>query len=93
VRQAKAHPIIVNVKVELRRARLIAIAEALTMLRQNLVRSLKRPAQRAALNGSRPFSASATRRADVEITVGVCHWPLPREELANELLQMARRSR
>ncbi|KAH8712177.1 hypothetical protein GQ44DRAFT_830043 [Phaeosphaeriaceae sp. PMI808] len=39
------------------------------MLRQHLVRSLKRPAQRAALNGSRAFTASAPRPAEVELTI------------------------
>ncbi|KAF2826180.1 NADH-quinone oxidoreductase [Ophiobolus disseminans] len=39
------------------------------MLRQHLVRSLKRPAQRAALNGSRAFTASAHRCAEVELTI------------------------
>ncbi|KAH7112151.1 hypothetical protein B0J11DRAFT_542755 [Dendryphion nanum] len=39
------------------------------MLRQQLIRSLKRPARLASLNGSRAFSASAQRPAEVEITV------------------------
>ncbi|KAH7073734.1 hypothetical protein BKA63DRAFT_514699 [Paraphoma chrysanthemicola] len=39
------------------------------MLRQHFVRSLKRPAYRAALNGSRAFTASAPRPAEVELTI------------------------
>ncbi|OAL55582.1 NADH-quinone oxidoreductase [Pyrenochaeta sp. DS3sAY3a] len=39
------------------------------MLRQQLIRSLKRPAHRAALNGSRAFTASAPRPAEVELTI------------------------
>ncbi|KAJ4347845.1 ndufs1 NADH-ubiquinone oxidoreductase subunit [Didymosphaeria variabile] len=39
------------------------------MLRQQLIRSLKRPAVKAGLNGSRTFAASARRSAEVEITV------------------------
>ncbi|KAF2028546.1 NADH-quinone oxidoreductase [Setomelanomma holmii] len=39
------------------------------MLRQHFVRSLKRPAFRAALNGSRAFTASASRPAEVELTI------------------------
>ena len=51
----------------------IAINQSLTMLRQQLIRSLKRPAARAALNGSRAFTASARRPAEVELTIGLCH--------------------
>ncbi|KAJ4289777.1 ndufs1 NADH-ubiquinone oxidoreductase subunit [Kalmusia sp. IMI 367209] len=39
------------------------------MLRQQLIRSLKRPAVKAGFNGSRTFTASARRPAEVEITV------------------------
>ncbi|KAJ6277712.1 hypothetical protein J3E71DRAFT_205511 [Bipolaris maydis] len=39
------------------------------MLRQYMIRSLKRPAYRAALNGSRAFTASARRPAEVELTI------------------------
>ncbi|KAF2016424.1 NADH-quinone oxidoreductase [Aaosphaeria arxii CBS 175.79] len=39
------------------------------MLRQQLIRSLRRPAKLAGLNGSRAFTASANRPAEVEITV------------------------
>ncbi|EAT91119.1 hypothetical protein SNOG_01470 [Parastagonospora nodorum SN15] len=39
------------------------------MLRQHLVRSLKRPALRAGFNGSRAFAASATRPAEIELTI------------------------
>ena len=47
--------------------------KSLIMLRQQLIRSLKRPAARAALNGSRAFTASARRPAEVELTIGLCH--------------------
>ncbi|KAL5434310.1 NADH dehydrogenase (ubiquinone) 78K chain precursor, 5-prime end [Paraphaeosphaeria minitans] len=39
------------------------------MLRQQLIRSLKRPAVKAGFNGSRTFTASARRSGEVEITV------------------------
>ncbi|KAF2121256.1 hypothetical protein BDV96DRAFT_682520 [Lophiotrema nucula] len=39
------------------------------MLRQQLIRSLKRPAVRAGLSGSRAFTASANRPAEVELTI------------------------
>ncbi|PSN67830.1 NADH-quinone oxidoreductase [Corynespora cassiicola Philippines] len=39
------------------------------MLRQQLIRSLKRPAARAGLNGSRAFTASSRRPAEVELTI------------------------
>ncbi|KAF2660749.1 NADH-quinone oxidoreductase [Lophiostoma macrostomum CBS 122681] len=39
------------------------------MLRQQLIRSLKRPAHRAGLNGCRAFTASAQRPAEVELTI------------------------
>jgi hypothetical protein len=52
-------------------------SHAPNMLRQQLIRSLKRPAHRAALNGSRAFTASAPRPAEVELTIGLCHPPLP----------------
>ncbi|KAF2688751.1 NADH-quinone oxidoreductase [Lentithecium fluviatile CBS 122367] len=39
------------------------------MLRQQLIRSLKRPATQAGLNGSRAFTASARRPAEVELTI------------------------
>ncbi|KAJ4985970.1 NADH-ubiquinone oxidoreductase 78 kda mitochondrial [Stagonosporopsis vannaccii] len=39
------------------------------MLRQQLIRSLRRPARGAALNGSRAFTASAPRPAEVELTI------------------------
>jgi len=49
-----------------------------TMLRQQLIRSLKRPATQAGFNGSRAFTASARRPAEVELTIGLCHSPRPR---------------
>jgi hypothetical protein len=76
---------IVNVKYRAPPCTTLAIAEASIMLRQHLVRSLKRPAQRAALNGSRAFTASATRPAEVELTIGLCHCPLSLWMHANEL--------
>jgi hypothetical protein len=82
-RESATH--IVNVKVELRSARFIAIAKGSIMLRQHLVRSLKRPALRAALNGSRAFTASAPRPAEVELTIGLCRRPLPPTMHANGL--------
>ncbi|KAF2797267.1 NADH-quinone oxidoreductase [Melanomma pulvis-pyrius CBS 109.77] len=39
------------------------------MLRQQLIRSLKRPARIAGFNGSRAFTASAVRPAEVELTI------------------------
>lgn len=47
------------------------------MLRQQLIRSLRKPARSAALNGSRAFTASAPRPAEVELTIGLCHPQLP----------------
>jgi hypothetical protein len=76
---------IVNVKQTAPQCTTPAIAEALIMLRQHFVRSLQRPAQRAVLNGSRAFSVSATRRAEVELTIGVCHCPLRAAMYANAL--------
>jgi NADH dehydrogenase (ubiquinone) Fe-S protein 1 len=55
------------------------------MLRQQLIRSLKRPAHRAALNGSRAFTASAPRPAEVELTIGLCHPPFAATPPADEL--------
>lgn len=55
------------------------------MLRQQMIRSLKRPAFRAALNGSRALSASARRPADIELTIGLCHSPLRAARYANGL--------
>jgi NADH dehydrogenase (ubiquinone) Fe-S protein 1 len=43
------------------------------MLRQQLIRSLKRPATQAGFNGSRAFTASARKPAEVELTIGMCH--------------------
>jgi len=68
-----------------RRRTTLAIALSFTMLRQHFVRSLKRPALRAALNGSRAFTASARRTAEIELTIGLCHCPLPPRMSANEL--------
>ncbi|KAF2711164.1 NADH-quinone oxidoreductase [Pleomassaria siparia CBS 279.74] len=39
------------------------------MLRQQLIRSLRSPARRAGFNGSRAFTASAVRPAEVELTI------------------------
>ncbi|CAI6328437.1 unnamed protein product [Periconia digitata] len=39
------------------------------MLRQQLIRSLKRPASQAGFNGSRAFTASARKPAEVELTI------------------------
>jgi len=70
-------------QLELRSNKSIAIAQSLTMLRQHMIRSLKRPAQRAALNGCRAFTASARRPAEVELTIGLCHFPLRAATCAN----------
>ena len=51
----------------------LAIVQCLKMLRQQLIRSLRRPAHRAALNGYRAFTASAARPAEVDLTIGLCH--------------------
>jgi len=70
-------------QLELRSHKSIAIFQSLTMLRQQMIRSLRRPAFRAALNGSRALSASARRPADVELTIGLCHSPLRAARYAN----------
>lgn len=55
------------------------------MLRQQLIRSLRKPARSAALNGSRAFTASAPRPAEVELTIGLCHPHLPAPAPADSL--------
>ena len=70
--RAKAQPPIKNVSWSYAATRPTAIAQSLTMLRQHMLRSLKRPAHRAALNGCRAFTASARRPADIELTIGLC---------------------
>lgn len=76
---------IVNVRSTIHSGTSIAHPQSLTMLRQQMLRSLKRPAARAALNGSRAFTASARRPAEVELTIGLCHYPLRLFFSANEL--------
>jgi hypothetical protein len=63
----------------------IAHCSCHTMLRQQLIRSLQRPAVKAGFNGSRTFTASARRPAEVEITVGRRHPPTLAATHANEL--------
>jgi len=65
--------------------RLIAPLTRPNMLRQQLIRSLRKPARSAALNGSRAFTASAPRPAEVELTIGLCHPPLPATTSADSL--------
>jgi hypothetical protein len=72
-------------QLKLRRNQTSPSPRALTMLRQYMIRSLKRPAYRAALNGSRAFTASARRPAEVELTIGSCHFPLRARTYANHL--------
>lgn len=55
------------------------------MLRHQLIRSLKRPATSAGLNGSRAFTASARTPAEVELTIGLCHSPARAAMHADEL--------
>ncbi len=80
---AKPEPSHRERQLELRSHKSIAIFQSLTMLRQQMIRSLKRPAFRAALNGSRALSASARRPADIELTIGLCHSPLRAARDAN----------
>jgi hypothetical protein len=64
---------IVNVSLSIADNQTLAIVQSLTMLRQQMIRSLRRPAHRAALNGSRAFTVSARRPAEVDLTIGTCH--------------------
>jgi len=70
---------------ELGQAPPIAHCSRHTMLRQQLIRSLKRPAAKAGYNGSRTFAVSARRPAEVEITVGRWHSSARAATSANKL--------